>query len=91
MGVLLPAAQYMHDAGTGTWLAMIAGMLLFWGLIAWVAVILVRGRDTDRDRDAVPATELLDRRLAAGEITVEDYEARRRALQDGETLSGSPR
>ena len=52
------------------WLAIIAG-------IVW----LVRGTVDSPARRSDAARRVLDERFAAGDISVEDYEARRRILQ----------
>jgi putative membrane protein len=58
------------------WWWMGVGMLVFWGLVAWVAVTLVRQGDNE-PRVARGAREILDERYARGEI--EDDEYRRRS------------
>jgi len=73
-----------HD--DGWWILMTVGMALFWGLVILGLVWLVRelaGRGGRLSRD--PETlELLDRRLADGTISPEDYRERRAIL------TGSP-
>ena len=71
----------MGQFGYGPW-AMLLGtlmMLLFWGglivLVVW-AVRQFTGRPAAED-----PTAILKRRLAAGEITQEQYEQARTALQ----------
>jgi putative membrane protein len=72
----------------GWWIVMALGMVLFWGLIVLGVVLVVReltrGRD-DRgrvDRGAgTDAMALLDRRLALGEISPEEYQERRAVLR----------
>jgi putative membrane protein len=58
------------------WWWMGVGMLVFWGVVAWVAVTLVRQGDKEA-RVARGAREILDERYARGEI--EDDEYRRRS------------
>jgi uncharacterized membrane protein len=70
---------YWHDMHGWDYGWMI-GMMLFWvaviGLGVWAAVTLSR-----RDQHAVPsAREALDRRLASGEITPEEYQRRRELI-----------
>ena len=62
---------------------MSVGMVAFWGLVIWGVVTLVRGAasgsrqpETDADRPL----DILQRRLARGEISVEEYEELRDAL-----------
>ena len=62
----------MHDMGAGGWLLMSLGWVLVVGLASWAVLSLIRGRSGDR-RQAT-AREILDRRLADGAISVEEYE-----------------
>ena len=68
---------YHHDLGTGGWILMMLGMIIFWGAIIALAVWAVRGGLTSR-RDT--PDEILRKRLAEGSISVEEYEQRRTAL-----------
>jgi uncharacterized membrane protein len=71
----------MYGYGFEPWTAVVGGlmMLLFWGgaiaLIVW-AVRQFSGRAAGDDPGAI-----LRRRLSAGEITQEQFEQARRALQ----------
>lgn len=70
----------------GNWVAMALLMVVFWTLLVGAAVMVVRA--LRRPRQATPgadAREVLDRRLAQGEITEEEYSHRR------ELLNTSPR
>jgi uncharacterized membrane protein len=82
----------MHDVGGGWWVLMMLGMLLFWAVLIGLVVWLVRGGlprlggggdggaaggDAQRRETAL---ELLDRRLADGTITPEEYRERRARL-----------
>lgn len=73
----------MWDWGSGYgWGMMLGGslmMLLFWGGLALLIVLLIRGFGGTKQADN--ASETLRRRLAAGEITPEDYERTRKMLQ----------
>ncbi len=74
----------MHDFGAGWWIVMMLGMLIFWGLVIAGVVWLVRELSGRRpDRDSERPLDVLQRRLAEGDISVEEYEQRR------ETLEGS--
>jgi putative membrane protein len=74
----------MHDAGSGWWVLMMIGMLLFWALVIAGVVWLVRSGAGQAPRDsAKSANDMLDDRLAAGEISVEEYQQRRQLLRDG--------
>jgi putative membrane protein len=61
------------------WLWMSAMMVLFWGGIAALIVFAVRALTGSRGGD--PAMDVLRRRLASGEITQEEFDKTRRALQ----------
>lgn len=67
---------HMMDFGGWGWLMMLM-MIVFWGLIVW-AVIWAIGAFTHSDgkRDD-SAVEFLRRRYAAGEISREEFEAKR--------------
>lgn len=93
---LLPLADTFddhHDWGGGWWVVMGLGIVLFWGLVIAGAVWLIRelssgrhsGRGRHQDSDALG---ILDRRLAAGEISIDEYEKRRRALLDADRHGG---
>lgn len=77
--------------GWGGWLVMSLTMLVFWGLLAFGVVALVRTlRRDDRDRPAATAAlpeprrpdaqEILDERFARGEIDADEYQRRRGML-----------
>lgn len=68
----------------GGWAMWIAGalmMLLFWGGMAALVVFLVRSFSGPRGSSGDTALEVLRRRLAAGEITTDEYERIRKTLQ----------
>jgi putative membrane protein len=84
----LADSDWGHMDG-GWWVVMAIGMVLFWGLLVLGAIWLVRelsGRDSRSGREP-EALELLDRRLADGTISPEDYHERRAIL----TGSSPPR
>lgn len=71
----------MHDWGGGWWVVMMLGMLLFWGLVIAGIVWFVRAGTSSRPADSQKGPkELLDERLATGDISVEEYERRRDVL-----------
>jgi putative membrane protein len=83
--LLLADAFDMHgDFGTGWWVVMMLGMLLFWGLLIGAVVLVARelmhGRRTRTGMETPGA--LLDRRLATGEIAPEEYRERKALLAD---------
>ncbi|MBK5096411.1 MAG: SHOCT domain-containing protein [Gemmatimonadetes bacterium] len=85
MHQLLTIADYYGgghmDWGGGWWIAMVIAMVLFWGLVAYW---LVRAFGSRRDQRPGPgssdALEILDCRLAEGEISPEEYRERRSLL-----------
>jgi putative membrane protein len=59
---------------------MLIFMLLWWGLLAAGIVWLVRVANRPADTSS-RARQILDERFAAGEISAEEYEARRHVLE----------
>jgi len=58
-------------------------MILFWGLVIWGIVALVRGLSGSRGSDsskADSALEVLKKRYARGEINKEEYEEKKKDL-----------
>ncbi len=82
--ILLADTDHMGDWGAGWWIVMALMMVVFWALIILGAVWLVRslagGHHTIRHRDPL---EVLDHRLASGEISAEEYRERRELLEKG--------
>ncbi len=64
------------------WIPMAVGMVLFWGLVVVGIVWLVRGGLGPREDKRMSAMEVLERRLAEGDLTVEEYRERRAGLTD---------
>lgn len=88
MGTLLSTALVladtwdMHDWGAGWWVVMMIGMLLFWALVIVGIVWAVRELGTGRsERERLDPVGVLDRRLAEGDISVEEYERRRTLIE----------
>ena len=71
----------MWGYGWGSSGVNVIAMVLLWSLIGTGIVWIVRGRFATRDEQHDSARRLLDERFAAGEITAEDYESRRRVLR----------
>jgi putative membrane protein len=71
--------------GTGgawwMWIVGVLMMLLFWGGVAALVVFLVRGLGGPRQAHPDSAMDTLRRRLAAGEITQEEFERIRKVIQ----------
>ena len=77
-----------HDMGSGGWIVMALVLIIVVVLLVWL-VVRTTGGDT-RDRGSTervsggggdePPLRILDRRLAEGKITVEDYEQRKKIL-----------
>ncbi len=73
----------MHDVGAGWWIVMSVWMVAFWVLVIWAIWRVTgdrRGAQSGSEARETPL-ETLDRRLAAGEITVDQYERLRDALE----------
>jgi putative membrane protein len=80
----------MHDGGGGWWVVMLLGMLLFWGLVIAGIVWIVRVGAGPRAPDSArSARDVLDERLAAGDMSVEEYERRRDLLSGRRSSSPS--
>jgi putative membrane protein len=60
------------------------GMVVFWGLVIWGIVLLVRGLTSagggESSRQDTSALEIIKRRYAKGEINKEEYEEKKKDL-----------
>lgn len=58
-------------------------MLLFWGVLIFAVILLVRvwSNDGRRSSSRVDPIDILKERYARGEISVEEYEERKRNLE----------
>lgn len=72
--------DHMDGWSAGGWIAMAIGMILFWALVVLGVVWLLRAQPWNQDRREDPL-DLLDRRLAEGAISAEDYRERRAILR----------
>jgi len=64
------------------WLAMVAGMVVFWGLVIWAVAAIFRGSDwTWRRPDRPDPEQILAERFAAGEIDEDEYQRRLQTLR----------
>lgn len=79
--------MYWDHMNTGWWVLMSLGGVIVWGLIVWAALTIIReARDRRPDAAATAsATEVLDQRLARGEIGVEEYHRIRDTLHGSAT------
>lgn len=81
--------NHHNDVGDGWWIVMIIGMAAFWVFVA-VAVVWALRRssakspaDDDSRADGERPLQILERRLAEGEISIEEYARRRELLTRG--------
>jgi len=74
---------WMMGGFGGMWFMPIL-MIVFWGLVIWGIVALVRGVTSPGNKgssnQADSALEILKRRYARGEITKQEYEERKKGL-----------
>ena len=68
-----------HDWGWAGWLTMTIGMAGFWILVALLVVMVLRA-DRSRETQEPEPRQILERRLARGEIGVEEYRERLAAM-----------
>ncbi len=91
--LILGAVSGWQDGGWGmmgsgmiggfSWWFMPIFMILFWGLVIWGIVALVRGLSAPRASDSSKvdsALDVLKRRYAKGEINKEEYEEKKKDL-----------
>ncbi len=69
---------YQHNMGAGGWFFMVLGNIVIWGLIIAFVLWLMQDMRSRLHRHHIAsgatASEILDRRLATGEINAEQYE-----------------
>lgn len=83
-----------NHMGTGDWIFSILGTLIIIGLIVGLiywAVSPSDGRESVASATGESPREILDRRLASGELTVEQYEQLRETLSDSSTTTSDSR
>jgi uncharacterized membrane protein len=78
------AYMYSHNMGWGWGILMTLGWLILLGLFLAVLVASLR------DRKNPSARELLDQRLASGEITVDEYERAVAAMSQRDSAAPGP-
>lgn len=66
-----------NTMGIAGWTMMVA----FWAAVIWFAVWA--SRSTSRSHTSPTAMEILERRLAAGEIDPQEFEQRRHLIESG--------
>ena len=72
---------YGNGIGTFMWLGMGLFWLILLGLIVWLVIRLLPGSGEQPTRTTgESAVEILDRRMASGEIDMEAWQAQRAAL-----------
>ena len=79
--LFVPFGSAWHHGGAGWW---IAGVILFCVLLAGGIALLLRSLVRRSGRECPPhgesALEVLDRRFAEGQLSVEEYQSRRQIL-----------
>jgi putative membrane protein len=73
--------SYGNGIGSLGWLGMGVFWLLLLALIVWLVMRLLPGSGRTSHTTGDSAAEILDRRLASGEIDVPAWQAQRAALQ----------
>jgi len=74
--------SYGNGMGSLGWLGMGVFWLLLLGLIVWLVIRLLPGSSGRTSRPSgESAAEILDRRMARGEIDVSEWQTHRAALQ----------
>jgi putative membrane protein len=91
IALTVPLADSWGMHGSGWWLLAAIPMMLFMGAMMWMMMRGMMGGCSSPDSSARSDTsvsretpmEVLERRFAEGEISIEEYRARREALVDG--------
>ena len=73
--------SYGNGMGSLGWLGMGVFWLLLLGLIVWLVMRLLPGSSRTAHPASDSAAEILDRRMARGEIDVSEWQTHRAALQ----------
>ncbi len=80
---------YQHNMGTGGWVFMVLGNIVIWGLIIafiiWLATDWRSRPHRHHITSGASASEILDRRLASGEINPDQYQRLRTTLAKSAT------
>jgi putative membrane protein len=72
---------YYGGAGWVGWLGMALSMIVFWGAIILLVVWAVRSSSHPAEPRSSTALNILQERLAKGEITPEEYNQRKLLIQ----------
>src|SRR5688500_16938493 len=72
--------MYWNDADWWMWIPMSVFMIGFWGLLVWGVLRLVGSRQPEERRPRT-ALQILDERLARGEVEIDQYLERRASLE----------
>jgi putative membrane protein len=72
----------MWGSGYGSWW-MGLSMMVFWGGVVLLIIWAVRRGSAPAGQSASKAIEILEERLARGEIDLDEFEKRRAALKSG--------
>jgi putative membrane protein len=83
------AYLYFHHMDTGWGILMTLGMVAFWALVIAGVVWLIRSGSAKSTPGETPR-ETLDRRLASGELSIQEYERRRSAMDAAPRQPTSP-
>jgi putative membrane protein len=70
-----------HEMSAWGWWLMTAGMVIFWGIVAWAVVYFVRRSNAPNHTRT--AESVLAERYAHGEIDEEEFRRRRAIIRDG--------
>ncbi len=70
-----------HHMGAGSWILMGVFWIALLALVVWIVTILLTGRGQPSASRERPE-EILDRRLASGEIDVKTYDKLRAKLRE---------
>jgi uncharacterized membrane protein len=67
---------YMHDIGWGWWALLSIGVVVFWGAVVYAIVSFMRLRAVERADGPWPESpdQILKRRLAEGDLSIDEYE-----------------
>ena len=82
-----------HNLSGWSWVAMVTGMVVFWGLLIALLVMLARGLNRPADQaygPRLPPEQLLAERFARGDIEEEEYRRRLATLTGSDRVGPTP-